>query len=35
MKFDIHINNIVDKANRLLGLVKRTFSYMDPETHFY
>ena len=27
--FDIHINNIVNKANRLLGLVKRTFSYMD------
>ena len=23
MKFDIHINNIVNKANRLLGLVKR------------
>ena len=29
MKFDIHINNIVNKANRLLGLVKRTFSCMD------
>ena len=29
MKFDFHINNIVNKANRLLGLVKRTFSYMD------
>ena len=26
MKFDVHINNIVNKANRLLGLVKRTFS---------
>ena len=32
MKFDIHINNIVNKANRLLGLVKRTFSYMDKNT---
>ena len=32
MKFDIHINNIVNKANRLLGLVKRTFSYMDRDT---
>ena len=29
MQLDIHINNIVDRANRLLGLVKRTFSYMD------
>ena len=29
MKFGIHINNVVNKANRLLGLVKRTFSYMD------
>ena len=28
MKFDIHINNIVNKANRLLRLVIRTFSYM-------
>ena len=34
MKFDIHINNIVNKANRLLGLVKRTFSYMDRDTFF-
>ena len=32
MKFDIHINNIVNKANRLLGLVERTFSYMDRDT---
>ena len=32
MKFDIHINIIVNKANRLLGLVKRTFSYMDRDT---
>ena len=32
MKFDIHINNIVNKANRLLGLIKRTFSYMDRDT---
>ena len=29
MKFDIHISNVVNKANRLLGLIKRTFSYMD------
>ena len=29
MKFDVHIKNIVNKANRLFGLVKRIFSYMD------
>ena len=32
MKFDIHINNIGNKANRLLRLVTRTFSYMDRNT---
>ena len=35
MQFDIHMNNIVDKANRLLGLVKRTFSYMDGPQGFW
>ena len=32
MKFDIHINNIVNKANRLLGLVKKPF-LIWIETH--
>ena len=29
LKFEEHISNVVSKANRLLGLVKRTFSYID------
>lgn len=29
LKFDQHISYTVNKANRILGLVKRTFSYID------
>ena len=35
MQFDIHINNIVNKANRLLGLVKTTLSDMDGPKGFW
>jgi len=29
MKFDIHIANIVNKANQRLGLIRRSFEFMD------
>ena len=31
LKFDIHINNIVKKANGILGLIRRNFKYIDKE----
>ena len=31
LKFDKHILNCVNKANRMLGLIKRSFSFMDKE----
>ena len=31
LKFQKHINAQVLKANRMLGLIKRSFSYMDKE----
>ena len=31
LRFDHHILNCVNKANRMLGLIKRTFTYMDKE----
>ena len=31
LKFGNHIHKIVHKANRLLGLIKRTFSYLEPQ----
>ena len=32
LKFDQHICMTVNKANRILGLIKRTFSYLDKST---
>ena len=32
LTFDIHIHNIVNKANRMLGIIKRTFSYLNKDT---
>ena len=29
LKFTKHINNCVKKANRMIGIIKRTFSHMD------
>ena len=29
LKFDEHIDNTVNKVNRIMGLIKRTFTYMD------
>ena len=31
LKFANHIKAIVCKANRLIGLIKRTFSYLEPQ----
>ena len=30
--FDKHINNAINKANKMLGLIKRTFNYLNKET---
>ena len=34
LRFDNHILNCFNKANRMLGLTKRTFTYMDKEMFF-
>ncbi len=31
LNFDQHINNIVNKANQVLGVIKRTFTYLDRD----
>lgn len=31
LKFDIHISNIIKKANKVLGAIRHTFHYMDKE----
>ena len=32
LSFDTHIHNSVNKANKMLGLIKRTFCYLDKDT---
>ena len=32
LKFDQHVSMVVNKANRVLGLIKRTFAYLDKNT---
>jgi hypothetical protein len=32
LKFNIHINAIVNKANRIMGLIRRTFTFLDIGT---
>ena len=29
LSFDAHIQNCISKANRILGIIKRSFSYLD------
>ena len=29
LKFETHVNNIVSKANQIIGLIKRSFTFMD------
>ena len=31
LDFDLHINNIVNKANQMTGLIKRSFKYIDKD----
>ena len=31
LKFDFHISSIVNRANRLVGLIKRTFKSLNVE----
>ena len=31
LSFDAHIQNCISKANRILGIIKRSFSYLDKE----
>ena len=31
MKFESHISSVVNKTNQLIGLIKRSFSFMDKE----
>ena len=35
LNFDKHINYIVKKANRVLGITKRTFEHINAETFVY
>ena len=32
LNFDLHISNVTKKANQMLGIIKRTFSFMDKQT---
>ena len=34
LEFDKHILNCVNKANKILGLVKHSFTYMDSKTRW-
>ena len=31
LKFDEHIDNTINKANRIIGLIKRTFKFIDKD----
>ena len=31
LKFDIHINDKINKANRMLGIIKRNFKFLCPD----
>ena len=37
LKFDVHIQNAVSKTNRMLGILRRTFTFPDNDTfmHLY
>ena len=32
LSFDAHIQSVIGKANRILGIIKRTFTFMDADT---
>jgi len=29
LKFSVHVTNVVNKANQILGLIQRSFTYLD------
>ena len=31
LSFDVHINKIINKANQMIGLIKRTFTYLNRD----
>ena len=31
LKFDRHINNVISKVNKMLGIIRRSFTYLDNE----
>lgn len=31
LSFDVHINKIINKANQMIGLIKRTFTYLNKD----
>ena len=32
LNFDVHIQNAVSKANRMIGSLRRTFTFLDKDT---
>ena len=34
LSFDTHIQKNINKANQMIGLIKRTFSYLNKDTFF-
>ena len=35
MSFDLHIQIIFNKANQMIGLIKRTFTYLSKDVYAY
>lgn len=35
LSFDAHVQSCISKANRMLGIIRRTFSYLDKESFLY
>ena len=35
LTFNSHVQNIISKANQMLGIIKRTFTYLDNDTFLY
>ena len=33
LKFELHVANKIEKVNRMIGLIKRNFNYLD-KIHF-
>jgi len=35
LKFDHHITNSINKANKMLGIIRRCFKFLDKESFLY